>query len=369
MKRNTQSNLKITHVMLAKDFGGAERLFVDFVSTLASMEVDILAICQAGSKAEIFLRNNSSVKVEVLKVFSTRDPFAWRSIARKIKEHNSDIVQPHLARGTFLTGKACRQLKKPLVVTLHNYVNLKYYKNVTKFIPATRDQSKYLSSKGILDKNIELIPHFSHFDPVNEPSFNTNKTYVFGACGRLVYKKGFHVLLNAFKEITKLMEHNIVGNDIKLVIGGDGPEKRKLESLCDELGLREHVKFVGWVEDVESFLKQLDCFVLPSLDEPFGIAVLEAMAMGRPIISTKSQGPREILSDKSAYLVEVNDVESLFQAMNLVANNKVEREQKAKQALLDYKNFYAKEIIVPKFLNLYKQVIEDQKNIKSIVKE
>jgi len=81
------------------------------------------------------------------------------------------------------------------------------------------------------------------------------------------------------------------------------------------------------------------------------------MAIGKTIISTKSQGPREILNNKNAYLVEINDVNSLLQGMIFAASEKTGRKKKAKQALSDYKEFYAKEIIVPKFLRLYEQII------------
>jgi len=345
--------MKITQVMLANGFGGAERLFVNLVTMLAEMEHDVLAICQADSEAEGVLKSSAkaNIKITSVRAFSTRDPFVWRTIASKIQKHDSDIVQSHLSRATHLAGKACKQLNKPLVVTLHNYIDLKYYKNVTKFIPATKDQVDYLDKKGVSKTKIELIPHFSHINPVAEPSFSHSEKHIFACYGRMVNKKGFHIILNAFKKFT---ETNIKA---ELIIGGDGPEMARLKSQSEDLGLGSRVKFVGWIKDVETFLKTIDVFVLPSLDEPFGIAVLEAMAMGKTIISTKSQGPREILNDNNAYLVEINDVDSLFQGMILAAREKIESEKKANQALSDYKEFYAKEIVVPKFLRLYKKII------------
>ena len=345
--------MKITQVMLANGFGGAERLFVDLVTILAEMGHDVLAICQAGSEAEYVFKSspNTNITITPVRAFSTRDPFVWRAIASRIQKHESDIVQSHLSRATHLAGKACKQIKKPLVVTLHNYIDLKYYKNVTRFIPATIDQVNYLGQKGVPQTKIELIPHFSHFDPVAEPSFSQNKKHIFACYGRMVNKKGFHIILSAFKQLTE------TDTEAVLIIGGDGPEMANLKSQSEDLRLGDRVKFIGWIKDVKSFLKRIDIFVLPSLDEPFGIAVLEERAMGKTIVSTKSQGPREILNNKNAYLVEINNVNSLLQGMILAAREKIDREKKARQALSDYKEFYAKEIIVPKFIKLYEQII------------
>lgn len=342
--------MKISQLMLAKGFGGGERLFVDLVTLLVEKGHDVLAICQAGSEVETILKNNPDINIGSVKAFSTRDPFAWRAIARKIKQHDSDVVQSHMSRATYMAGKACRQLSKPLVVTLHNYIDLKYYTNVTRFIPATRDQYDYLHRKNIPEHMIDLIPHFSYLDPVAAPSFNDNESLLFGCYGRMVNKKGFHLVLPAFK---KLLE---AGVKASLVIGGDGPELSNLENLSAQLKLQDDVKFIGWVDDVAEFLETADVFVLPSLDEPFGIAVLEAMAMGKPIVSSKSQGPKEILNNENAYLAELNDVGSLFRAMLSAAKDKPEREDKARQALVDYKTFYDKEVVLPKFLNLYEKV-------------
>lgn len=338
--------------MLAKRFGGAERLFVDLVAMLAYIKHDVLAICHAGSEVEKTLKKQSDITVKTVQVFSTRDPLAWRVIRAKIQEHDSDIVQSHLSRGTYLAGKACRRLKKPLVVTLHNYINLKYYKDVTKFIPATSDQFNYLCQQGISEKKIGLIPHFSHLNPVAEPSFSNNERLIYGCYGRLVNKKGFHVLLNAFEMLRK-------NTSAKLIIGGDGSDMKKLKALTAKLELQERVQFIGWVTDVESFLKSIDIFVLPSIDEPFSITTLEAMAMGKIIISTKSQGPKEMLNSQNAYLGEVNNARSLCNIMAMVEKDKVGRELKAVRALADYKNFYSKQVVVPKFLDLYEQTVLD----------
>jgi hypothetical protein len=87
--------MKITQIMLAKRFGGAERLFVDLVSALVNIGNDVLAICQPGSETEHVLKGIAGINIKTVKTFSTRDPFAWRVIASKIQQHDSEIVQSH----------------------------------------------------------------------------------------------------------------------------------------------------------------------------------------------------------------------------------------------------------------------------------
>ena len=110
------------------------------------------------------------------------------------------------------------------------------------------------------------------------------------------------------------------GLSAKIILGGDGPEKSALEKLAADLDINDSVTFSGWVDDVPDFLAQGPIFVLPSLDEPFGIVVLEAMAQGKIIVSTRSQGPREILDDTTAYLCPTDDPTALADALQLAWN-------------------------------------------------
>jgi len=99
-------------------------------------------------------------------------------------------------------------------------------------------------------------------------------------CGRLVRMKNVRFLLRAFARME--LNHNCV-----LAIVGDGEERSALETEADELGVRGNVKFLGYTEQVEEFLASADIFVLPSLYEPFGNALIEAMAAALPSVALK----------------------------------------------------------------------------------
>ncbi|MFT7460543.1 MAG: glycosyltransferase involved in cell wall biosynthesis [Planctomycetota bacterium] len=347
--------MKVSQVMLAKGFGGAERLFVDLCIYLSEAGLQVQAICITGSKSAQLLSRHPEVLLQTISVLGTWDPFAPFKIARLLKAHKTQVVQAHLARGAILSGKACNKLGLPLVVTTHNYIDIKYYKHVSVLLPPTKHLRAYYLSKGIDADKLKIINHFSPIEPEKIIVHNKRETIHILALGRLVHKKGFHVLLDAFAKI------QLEGSThCELHIGGTGPEQQALLTQIRALGLEDKVSLIGWVDDVASFLKEGDVFVLPSLDEPFGIVVLEAMAMGLPIVSMDSQGPKEILDEDSAWLFTTGDSTSLAATLQDACNNQDERKRKGDNALLRFKNKYSKQAVIPEFMALYHSLVEEK---------
>lgn len=98
----------------------------------------------------------------------------------------------------------------------------------------------------------------------------------------------------------------------KFLVVGDGPEREKLHSLASRLGLNGHIIFAGARDDARDLLGLLDVFVLPSLSEGMPWAVLEAMAVGLPVVATRVGGVPELVDDgRTGYLVEPRDAESI----------------------------------------------------------
>jgi len=342
--------LKITQLMVSKGFGGAERLFIDISLALAETGVKVQAICHKDFVKKSALHHPNIDMCDV-NVYGEWDLWSARKITHAIREFQPAVIHSHLARGAWFAGRAARTLDIPLAVNLHNYVKLKYYRDAAMFVPGTEDQKNYLMQHGIAAQRIQVIPHFSLLNPVNELRSGDNACPVFVSVGRMVKKKGFDVLLQAFKMTLDQ------GMKARLIIGGDGAERAALLALVQHLDLAAHVKFHGWVEDVAAFLDSGDVFVLPSLDEPFGIVVLEAMARGKTIISTRTQGPVEVLNERMAYFAEVGDAVSLAHAMALALGDAQLRLDKAAAALDGYRSHYSRQVVIPQFIDLYKRMI------------
>lgn len=146
-----------------------------------------------------------------------------------------------------------------------------------------------------------------------------------GTVCRLVEpKKGLKVLLEA---VATLREDRAVP-DFQLVIVGEGPAEQDLRAQALRLGIASHVVFLGVRRDIHRVLPLLDVFVLPSLYEGFGIAILEAMAAARPVVATTVGGIPEFVRDgETGVLVKPGDAASLAQALALLLSQPAQARQ------------------------------------------
>ncbi|MFN2349320.1 MAG: glycosyltransferase family 4 protein [Thioalkalivibrio sp.] len=347
--------MRISHVMLSVGFGGAERYFVDLCLALAKRGHHIQAICQQGSDAHGRLAQSPGIDLAPIRVLGAWDPLALRAIRMALEGFHPQLVHTHLARGAWLGGRAAHRLDLPVMTKLHNYVKLKYYRHVDWFNVTTESQRDYLRQQGIEPQRIRVIPNFSSFPPASEAkSCGQEHPVTWVTFGRFVHKKGFDLLLEAFAQLRR--DHPRA----RLILGGDGEEAHRLKQRAQAADLHGAVEFPGWVTDVSGFLDRADVFILPSRDEPFGIAVLEAMARGVPIVSTRTQGPSEILDESTAWLCDVNSSDDLYKAMSQAASELEKNHVHATQALACYLNRYHEDAVLPELIRLYEQIDHSQ---------
>ena len=138
----------------------------------------------------------------------------------------------------------------------------------------------------------------------------TGKSFFVAA--RLAEQKGLEHLVRA---VHVLLDSGM--NSFELVIGGDGPDRQKLEQLAQTLDVSRYIHFLGGLnrEQVRERMQKCDVFVLSSLHETFGVVVGEAMACGKPVISTRCGGPEFIVNEENGVLVDVADPQALAGAM------------------------------------------------------
>lgn len=145
--------------------------------------------------------------------------------------------------------------------------------------------------------------------------------------------------------------------EVSLVIGGDGPSCRQLQSLSRELGLEKQISFRGMLsrDQVRAALAESDAFVLSSRIETFGVVLIEALAMGVPVIATRCGGPEDIVTETSGSLVPVGDVPALGAAMEDMIDNRSRWNRHSLRE--DCRARFGAEAVTLRWLEIYREVL------------
>ncbi len=344
--------MRIAQIMLARQLGGGERVFLDLCAALAERGHEVLAIGAAESDAMDLLDRRDDLQCLRVRCHGTWDLFCRRAIGRVLRRFVPDVVQTHMGRASALGGRAAHAAGYPTLAMLHTMIELKYYRAIDLLIPTTKDQEAYLRENGVPAGRIERIPHFRSLKPVAEARVPRPAGGVVKSLGRFVPKKGFDVLLRAAAEAAG------ESASFTLEIAGDGPERAALRALAERLGIADRVVFHGWVDDAAGFLADADLFVLPSRAEPFGLVVLEAMACGVPIVATRVSGPLETLDESTALLVPSDDPAAMAAAMRSVFEAPEAAAARARAALRAFAADYAEPAVMERYLAVCRRLAE-----------
>jgi len=176
-------------------------------------------------------------------------------------------------------------------------------------------------------KKIYTIPNGNDFEKIQEIKSSRRKSDVIFA-GRLLSHKNVDILI---KSIKLIKEKN---PEIKSLIIGDGPEKKRLEVLAQKLNLEKNIKFLGFLEnndDVYALIKSSKVFVLPSTREGFGIVVIEANACGIPVITVdhKDNSARDLIEEgRNGFICQLDEEEIKKRIIKILINNSSREMQK-----------------------------------------
>ncbi len=310
-------------------------------------------------------------------------------IDRLLPAINLDVIHTH---HPFLLGQTAatkaRELNLPLVFTFHTQ-----YREYTHYFPLSaetvqnflknavdrwlqdfmrRCQHIIIPSESMreilvdqygLKNNFTVIPTGIDLEAYRTASGEKirkkrrwEKDIVMISIGRLASEKNWPLLLQAAALVLKEYPQ------FRLVLIGDGPDRKNLEDLAQELGIQKRVTFTGSLSFTEtpSYMKAANLFGFASITETQGLATLEAMAAGLPVVAVNASGTRDILKHgQQGYLVE-NDAEALAEAIKKLLANP-ERMQKFAQAAYKKAQSFNIESLTKKLLDVYEQAIRDKK--------
>ena len=208
-----------------------------------------------------------------------------------------------------------------------------------------------------IKKEIEVIYNFIDFARFSRP----NKEHF----RKAIAPEGEKILVHTsnFRKVKRIEDviqtFEIVQKKIpsKLLLMGDGPERPRMERLCRELGLYEHVRFLGKQDAVEEILAVADLFVIPSANESFGLSALEAMACEVPVISSNAGGLPEVnIHGVTGFLSDIGDVESMGAHSLMLLENEDKLKQFSHNALAQAKKFDIS-IILPQYEAYYEEIL------------
>ena len=220
------------------------------------------------------------------------------------------------------------------------------------FVAISRDLADEMARAGFPRAKIHLIPTGV---PVPEDQAKPeNATVIF--VGRLAPEKNLDVLLAAWKRVSERF------GEARLDICGEGPLRRELEGLTLELGLKESVRFRGFVEDIYGVLARKGIFVLPSASEGMSAALAEAMASGLAVVSTDVSGSRDLIRDgHNGYLVPAADEKALADRLILLLGNENLRLKMGAAARETALNFLEESRIAAAHEDLYRHLLRRSK--------
>jgi glycosyltransferase involved in cell wall biosynthesis len=220
-----------------------------------------------------------------------------------------------------------------------------------KKITALSESLKATALQTYPDMNIEVIPNgieLDMFSPCEHAKSNGGKMRLL-TVSRLVERKGIQHILNA---LAQLREENI-----SLVIVGAGCYESYLKTLCNKLQLESVVSFYGFClrDHLPRLYNESDIFCLPSLAESFGVVLVEAMACGLPIISTKTGGIPDLIGSENGILVDPGNVDEIRKAILMLKNNEKMRMDMGNASREKVAKNYTWEKVTQKYLKIYNE--------------
>ena len=293
---------------------------------------------------------NSKINIKILPFKSPYGYYLNALFLRNIiKKGNYDIVNSHYASGygTLVRLANCH----PLVLAVFGSDVYEYpYKSDRKMnliIKNLQNADTITSTSNIMaeevkkfynKKEIYVTPFGVDINMFNQSKRSEKDIFIFGTIKKIEYKYGIDILIKSYAEFRK----KFTKCKTKLVIYGRGSATADLKKLSNELGISKFVEFKGFIpnEQVPKALSEMDVACFPSRSESFGVAAVEAMACGIPVIASNASGFTEVIdNNKTGILVQKEDVNALYEAMkkiylmpqndrNSMGNNGIERVRK-----------------------------------------
>jgi glycosyltransferase involved in cell wall biosynthesis len=304
--------MKILHFHYGTD-GGAERFFVNLVNEFHRRGIEQRFFLRPGRTWKKDLEPCGPVYEGHFRRVSISQFFFKARIRKVVEELQPDVLMAWRPR-------MCR-LMKPYEERLRVVRLGDYTRRLDQFAAADR---MIVNTPGIQErvldlgwsKPVDVISNFTRFkpcDPIDRAALDTpSDAFLVVGVGRFVERKGMHTLVDAVARVP----------DAWLWLVGDGEDRAALEKQVSDRGIADRVRFAGWQPDPSPYLAAADVFVMPSSHEPLGNVILEAWSVGKPVISSRSEGPLWFMRDgENGLLADIGDADGFASALMKIRNS------------------------------------------------
>jgi glycosyltransferase involved in cell wall biosynthesis len=333
--------------------GGAERFLITFLQYVDRSKYDISVVLvkkgggfdhEIPDDVSVHILTEQNVSSTILAPFG---PLRYvPGLAKLLRENQPDAIISFgsLFNGAVALAADLSKYRQPVLlieavhesseISRHHFFGkwlrtlfLRWtYPLASKVIAVSSDVAVDLAKNFGISQNIETIYYGIDLEniqslaqeQINHAWFSEPRQYkVIVACGRLVEQKGFNILVEAMSNVT---------DDIKLILIGEGEKRAELENQIKQLQLDTRIELVGYKRNPFCYMSKADAFIMPSLWEGFGIILVEALAVGIPVISSDCpSGPRMILKDgECGILVPTGNPHALADSINkLLSTNEL----------------------------------------------
>ncbi len=363
---------KIAFFLPSLEGGGAEKMILKIANNFSKngFYVDLLLVNNKGP-----YKNSISKKLKVIDFKKMRVIFSFFSFIKYVNKSNPDVIISSMTHLNLFTLISKIFFKKNIKIIIservifddYKFIKIKkidylikffakyFYKNADHFVAVSDGVKKSLILNTNADeKKISVIYNPSYLKltknkllriktPKLISTLKPNKILL--SIGRLSKQKNFKDLILAFL----ILKNKI---NCKLIILGEGEDRKKLEILIDQLNLKQDVFLIGFKINIVPWLVNSDLFVLSSIYEGFANVIVEAMSLGVQVVSNDCpSGPNEILENgKWGVLTQVGDVQGLSLAMekSLQKKNKINVKKRAR--------FFNETYVINNFLKIFKSL-------------
>lgn len=331
------SNLRVALFIDTTEFAGTERYMLDLGCALNDLGVTAMIACPTSSPLAERARAEGLKVVPIPKAGMINRP-AVKTLAEMFRSGQLDIVHANNGRTSLASALAVRKARKGRFVATQHFLDPEHAGHTgvksAIFHAAHKWVSRYMAHciaiseaarAGVLrrgeapeQKVTTILNGIRPIDPekltspaqIRAELGITSETPLIVCAARLEREKDVQSLITAMTEVKAAFP------DVRCVVAGQGAQQEMLTAQIQEAGLQGTVQLLGFRKDAQALIQASDIFVLPSLAEPFGLVILEAMSLGRPVIATDAGGPREIVEQGvTGLLVPPSDPPALAAAI------------------------------------------------------